>query len=164
MDGNGFQVSSKKGPKKSSPTQTNIELDNEFENIADTEFCLGCSKEVSEILKHLSHKKVCQVHYDMDRLRQEAKQKKAAKNKIEVARYREAARAQNLEGFKAKQAAEGNRSKKAAKDRDSEAFNTANLEAVTRSQQAAKDRDLEAFNRANLEAVTRSQQADKDRD
>ena len=68
MDDDGFQVSSKKGPKKSSPTQTNVELDNEFENIADTEFCLGCSKEVSAILKHLSHKKVCQLHYDMDRL------------------------------------------------------------------------------------------------
>ena len=39
LDDDGFQVSSKKGPKKSS--QTNMELDNKFENLSDTEFCLG---------------------------------------------------------------------------------------------------------------------------
>ena len=82
LDDDGFQVSSKKGPQKSSPTQTNIDLDNKFENLSDTEFCLGCSKEVSAILKHLACKKVCQVHYDMDKLRQEAKQKKAAKKEV----------------------------------------------------------------------------------
>ena len=58
----------------------------------------------------------------MNRLRQEAKQKKAAKHKIEVARYREAARAKDLEGFQAKQAAEGDRSKKAARAKELEGF------------------------------------------
>ena len=65
----------KKGPQINSPTQTNIEVDNKLENLLVTELCLGCSTEVSAILKHLACKKVCQVHYDMDKLRQQAKAK-----------------------------------------------------------------------------------------
>ena len=132
MDDDGFQISSKKGPKISSPTQTNIELDNKFENLLNTELCLGCSKEVSAILKHLARQKVCQVHYDMDKLRQEAKAKAKFKHREAVARYEKAAKARDPEGFSAANVEAVARSKKAARARDSEAFNAAHRASQTR--------------------------------
>ena len=156
LDDDGFQVSSKKGPKTSSPTQTNIELDNKFENLLNTELCLGCSAEVSAILKHLARKKVCQVHYDMDKLRQEAKAKANVKNRERVARSRQAAKAQDVEAFSAAQLADTNRYQQAARERDPEAFRAAHRESQTRYEQAAKDADLEGFRAKNAAAKDRS--------
>ena len=48
------------------------------------------------------------------------------------------------------------RYEKAARARDLEGFKATNLEAVTRVQQAAKDGDSEAFSAAILEAVNKS--------
>ena len=45
-----------------------------------TEFCKGCKQVKIHILKHLSHKKECQIHYDMDDLKQQAKDKAKTKD------------------------------------------------------------------------------------